>query len=778
MASRRKKRSRGRKSSRRQRRGLRLLRLWLPLAAVAVLLVYVGYLDYRVQERFEGTRWALPAHVFARPLELYLGAPLTPDQLTRELERLGYRFASEARRPGQVSRNGSRFHLYTRPFRFWDGQEPAVNLSLSIEQGSVTALTDRATRKSVDLVRLDPMQIGAIYPAHREDRILVKIEEVPPILTDALLAVEDREFYQHHGISLRSVLRALVANLKAGGVVQGGSTLTQQLVKNFYLSNERSLRRKVNEAIMSLLLELHYSKDEILEAYLNEVYLGQDGSRAIHGFGLASQFYFERDLSELADDQVALLVGLVKGPSYYDPRRHPQRARQRRNLVLDLMAQQGYLSDSDTLKFKAKPLGTLRREALAVNAFPAFLDLVRRQLRRDYREEDLNSQGLRIFTTLDPALQTQAVNVLQQKLAQLERQRGLPADSLQGALLVTRTANAEVMALVGERDAASSGFNRALDALRPIGSLIKPAVYLSAIEDPSHYTLASLVDDTPLTIELSGGRRWQPANYDKKYRQRVTVYEALVHSLNVPTARVGLDIGVNAVIRTLHQLGVGRDFKSYPALLLGAANMTPADVTQMYQTLAAGGFRSPLRSITAIVAADGTPLQRYPLRVEQVAGAGPVFLINTALQGVVREGTAASLGSAFSPDLGLAGKTGTTNDLRDSWFAGFSGDLLGVVWLGRDDNQPMGLSGTSGALQVWKELMSEVRLEPLILSQPPQIEMAEIHLPDGLRADRHCENRVQLPFLAGSAPQDYAACARGTAATAPVLPWLKEVFGR
>jgi penicillin-binding protein 1B len=778
MATRRRKRTKARKSSRGRLSRLRFLRLWLPLTATLLLLVYIAYLDYRVRDQFEGTRWALPAHVYARPLELYVGAPISPDQLTRELERLGYRFATEARRPGQVSRNGSRFHLYTRPFRFWDGQEPALNLGLSIEDGWVTVLTNRETGKPVDLVRLDPMQIAAIYPAHREDRILVQIEEVPPILTDALLAVEDREFYQHHGISPRSVLRALVANLKAGGVVQGGSTITQQLVKNFYLSNERSLRRKVNEAIMSLLLELHYSKAEILEAYLNEVYLGQDGSRAIHGFGLASQFYFERDLSELSDDQLALLVGLVKGPSYYDPRRHPQRARERRNLVLDLMGKQSYLTDSDTLKFKAKPLGTLRRESLAVNAFPAFLDLVRRQLRRDYREEDLNSQGLQIFTTLDPELQTHAVKLLEQKLARLERQRGLEDNSLQGALLVTRTASAEVVAVVGERDAASSGFNRALDALRPIGSLIKPAVYLSAIEDPSRYTLASLVEDTPLTIELSGGKQWQPGNYDRKYRQRVTVYEALVHSLNVPTARIGLDIGVKAVIRTLQQLGVGRDFKPFPALLLGAAEMTPAEVTQMYQTLAAGGFRSPLRSITAIVAADGTPLQRYPLRVEQVAGAGPVFLINTTLQGVVRHGTAASLGSVFPPDLGLAGKTGTTNDLRDSWFAGFSGDLLGVVWLGRDDTQPMGLTGTSGALQVWKELMREARLEPLILAQPPQIEMAEIHLPDGLRADSYCENRVELPFLAGSTPQGYAACARGNDATGQALPWLKGIFGR
>lgn len=776
MTVRRKKRRKTRKSRKKTQSRRRLLLLWLPVAVVTVLLSYIFWLDYKVRVQFEGTRWALPAHVYARPLEMYTGAPIKTAELERELERLDYRFVRDVRRAGEVSRSGNNFDIYTRSFQFWDAAEPSINLKVRIDNGWISSMSSRDTGQPVDLIRLDPMQIAAIYPAHREDRILVKLEEVPPTLTDTLLVVEDREFYAHHGISPRSALRALVANLKAGVVVQGGSTLTQQLVKNFYLTNERTLRRKINEAIMALLLELHYSKEEILEAYLNEVYLGQDGPRAIHGFGLASRFYFDRDLSDLSVDQIALLVGLVKGPSYYDPRRNTHRAASRRDLVLELMGQQGYLAGNDVLEFKSKPLGTVRRKSMPVNAYPAFLDLVRRQLQRDYREEDLNSQGLSIFTTLDPELQIQAADALKRRIERLEQQRGIKVDTLQGAFLVTRTANAEVLALSGGRDNRFTGFNRALDALRPIGSLIKPAVFLRALEDTSRFTLATMVEDTPLTVKLDANRTWEPRNYDGQFRQQVTLYEALVHSYNVPTVRVGIDIGVNSVVRILQRLGVDRDFNAYPSLLLGAAEMSPAEVTQTYQTLAAGGFRSPLRAINAVVAADGTPLQRYPLRIEQVVGSGPVYLINTTLQGVVQEGTAAGLGATFSPELGIAGKTGTTNDLRDSWFAGFGGNLLGVVWLGRDDNQPMGLTGSAGALQVWRDIMVKAHLQPLILTPAAHTEMAEIDMSEGLRADRYCENRRELPFLAGTAPQAYAACARSEGNAEESLQWLRNIF--
>jgi len=637
----------------------------------------------------------------------------------------------------------------------------------------VIGLSDRAQGKEIDLTRLDPLQIASIYPTKQEDRQLVQLAQVPVLLTQTLMAVEDRLFYEHFGISPRSLLRATLANVRAGGVVQGGSTLTQQLVKNFYLSNARTLTRKVNEAFMALLLEAHYSKDEILEAYLNEVYLGQDGARAIHGLGLASHFYFERPLEQLEPQQVALLVGMIKGPSYYDPRKQPARSLERRNLVLDLLVEQNILTAEQGSQAKAKPLGVSQRRALATNAHPAFLELVRRQLYRDYREEDLTSEGLRIFSTLDPLAQTAAEAAVADRLKQIERARGLPADSLQGALIATGIDNAEVLALVGDRNPRMAGFNRALDAARPIGSLVKPAVYLTALAEPQRYTLASWLEDTPLKLVPRPGDVWQPGNYDNKFRGSVLLFDALVHSYNVPTVRLGMDVGPDKVVATLKKLGVQGDLNAYPALMLGAADLTLVDVSRMYLTMAAGGFRSPLRAIRAVLAADDTPLQRYPLQVEQMLAADPVLLVNSTLQLVATEGTAAALGARFGADAGIAGKTGTTNDLRDSWFAGFTGNQLAVVWVGRDDNKAMGLTGSSGAVPVWGDYMAKVGVQPLTLPMSERIEQVWIDRTTGLRADAGCADAVQLPFMAGSAPEARAPCAGELPKS---IDWLKGLF--
>ncbi len=775
MASRRKagksSRKRTRKTTRKASR--RWCFPWLRLALVALVLLgaWCVWLDVTIRSQFEGRRWALPAKVYARPLELYSGLALSPARFEETLRSLGYRHRPFLQRPGDFSRDGTRFHLYTRAFRFWDGEEPSRRLQVIFDGSRVARLALLDDGQVLDLLRLEPQRIASIYPAHKEDRILIRLEQAPPLLIQTLLAVEDRDFYRHHGISPRSVARAMLANLRAGGVVQGGSTLTQQLVKNFFLSSERSLWRKANEALMSLLLELHYSKDEILEAYLNEIYLGQDGARAIHGFGLASRFYFDRPLAELSPDQVALLVGLVKGPSYYDPRRHPQRARRRRDLVLGIMAEQGLIDTATLRRARAHTLDTVTPRPVASNAHPAFLDLVRRQLYRDYREEDLRSAGLSIFTTLDPRIQRIAERSLDSRLASLERAHGLPDASLQGALVVVGATDGEVLALVGDRHPKRAGFNRALEARRPIGSLVKPAVYLTALERPDHYTLATLLEDAPLEVPDGQGGLWTPANYDRTFRGPVLLHDALVQSLNVPTARLGLALGVDAVIDTLHRLGIDRDFRPYPSLLLGTAELTPWEVAQAYQTLAAGGFRTPLRAIRAVSAADGTPLQRYPLEVRQAVAPVPAFLLDSALQDVVREGTARALAARFGAGAGIAGKTGTTDDLRDSWFAGFDGAVLTVAWVGRDDNRPMGLTGAAGALRLWADAMAAVGITPLVLPMPEGIEIHAIDRKTGLLADKGCEDRLELPFSKGSAPRERAPCAgRGPAG------WLERLF--
>lgn len=737
----------------------RILGVFL-LGTVVLLAGYTAYLDIEIRRTFEGKRWAVPARVYARPLELFAGASLSLERFVEELKRLEYRSTNEPTRPGEYRRSGATVHLYTRRFLFWDGEEPARRLRIKFDGGVLGVIEPEAIGEALPIVRLDPPQIGAIYPAHREDRVLIKLDEVPPLMTQMLLAVEDRNFYEHNGIDLRAIARASWANLRAGGVVQGASTITQQLVKNYFLSPERTLWRKVNEALMALLLEWHYDKNEILQAYINEIYLGQRGRYAIHGFGLAARFYFGRPIDQLDTAQLATLVGLVRGPSYYDPWRYPERAKERRNLVLRQMVEQGLLVEDAGKRLRTRPLGIGARPAGGATPYPGFMDLVRRQLRQFYREEDLTSEGLRIFTTLDPEVQGIAEQAVTRWLPQLERSRNLPKSSLESAVLVSARESGEVLALVGGSDPRYPGFNRVLDAARPIGSLIKPVVYLAALDNPKRYHLATLLDDSPLRIQGPGETIWSPQNYDEEYHGMLPLREALIDSRNVPVVRVGMDIGIDPVLDTLRRLGARRPLDPYPALFLGAASLTPLEVGQVYQSLADGGFATPLRAIREVVSADGQPLQRYPLVVEQAVDPKPVFLVDSVLQQVVSDGTAKQLANQISPNAAVAGKTGTTDGMRDSWFSGFTADHVAVVWLGRDDNEPTGLSGSTGAMRVWGEMVAQFPLRPLELLPPEGIEWVQIDRDTGLRANDRCDRREWLPFVAGSAPHEEAPCAR------------------
>lgn len=746
------------KGRRRQRRGARWLTRLLALGFLFTLVagIYLLYLDHTVRLKFEGKRWAVPARVYGRPLELYPGSNVTPEQLVAELQRMGYEQVRYPKRAASWSRNGERFLVRTRAFAFWDGRTPEHFLDIRFSGEGISRLSEVGGAE-LALVRLEAPEIGSIYPAHREDRVLVKREQLPEQLVQALVVMEDRTFYQHHGVDPKAIARAVWANLRAGGVVQGGSTLTQQLVKNFYLTRERSLWRKLNEAAMALLLEAHYGKDEILGAYANEIYLGQDGGRAIHGFGLASHFYFNRGLQELSLPQLALLVAQVRGPSYYDPRRHPERALKRRNLVLEVMQEQGVLSAREADAARKAPLG-IRDKGDGRGSYPAFMDLVRRQLHRDYREEDLTSEGLRVFTTLDPWAQQQAERGVSGRLAALEKQHRLPSGKLEGSAVVVDSESGEVRALVGGRSARYAGFNRALDAIRPIGSLVKPVVYLAALSRPDRYSLVSRLKDEPLSIKGPDGKRWQPDNYDHKAHGEVPLHSALAHSYNLATVRLGMELGLESVADLLRQLGVSRPVDPVPAMLLGSVELSPLEVAQVYQSFAAGGFHSPLRAIRGVQSSSGEALQRYPLTVRQAVDSGPVYLLNRNLQEVVRNGTGRGLARFVDPAYNIAGKTGTTDELRDSWFAGFTGNLVGVVWVGRDDNKPAGLTGSSGALQVWGDMMRRMSPSPLQLLRPDSVETVWVDPPSGFRADEGCEGARQYPFIAGSAPRVNASC--------------------
>lgn len=747
--------ARKRKASKKQGFWRRWSGLMIKLGLVGLVLLagLTIYLDAVVQEKFSGKRWAVPAKVFARPLELYVGQQLSRDDFITELSALGYRTTSAVRQPGQMSASASQVDVHTRGFQFFEGTEPSQRLSVRFNGRQVAALSGS---NDPVMARMEPLMIGGIYPAHNEDRILVRLDQTPPYLVEALIATEDRDYFQHFGVSPKGIARAMYVNMVAGGVVQGGSTLTQQLVKNFYLTSERSLVRKGTEAIMAVLLELHYTKEEILEAYLNEVFLGQDGRRAVHGFGLASQYYFAQPLHELQLHQVALLVAMVKGPSYYNPRRHTERAKARRDLVIGMLAEQGMISAELAEQAQQQDLDVSVRGSMADTSYPAFMDLVKRQLKEDYRDEDLTSEGLRIFTSFDPLLQNKAEKAVESTVKRLGPAEGdVP---IEAAMVVSSAQAGEVLALVGGKDPRYSGFNRALDASRPIGSLIKPAIYLTALEKPQQYALTTLVEDEPITLQAEPGKTWTPQNYDRVSHGWVPLHRALANSYNQAAVRIGMDVGLPEVLRTVERLGVKHDWRPLPAMLLGSGAMTPMQVTDMFQTIATGGYNTPLRAIRNVLDAEGEPLRPYPFETQQRFDPATIYLLQEGMSRAMTQGTGRSAYNHVASDVRLAGKTGTTNDLRDSWFAGFSDDLVAVSWLGRDDNGPTRLTGASGALQVWNAFMGQAYPRSLSNTPPSGVTMAWIDETTGLGSDQSCPGAVQAPFRSGYEPLPGPGC--------------------
>lgn len=744
------------------------------LLLLLALVLYGVYLDYIVRQQFEGKRFELPARVYARPLELFVGMALTPQQLRTELELLKYTSTPDPSTSGQYSQQNDVFLIYVRAFDFWDGAQEEQQLRIEIRGSAIASLVDAETNQGVDIARLDPVGIGGIYPSKGEDRELVRLEQVPESLINALLAIEDHRFYSHHGVDPRAILRALTT-LIGRGRIQGGSTITQQLVKNFFLTPERTLRRKLTEMLMALLLEWRYSKNDILETYLNEVYLGQDRNRAIHGFGLASQFYFNRSIEQLELHQAALLVGMLKGPVSYNPRQHAQRALTRRNLVLAELSRRGYIDKHQYDALIQRSLDISPKPNMGLSPYPAFMDLVVRQLRSDYDEDDLRTEGLRIFTTLDPIAQRAAERTLTKRLGELEQQHRLSANTLEGALVMIHSQSGEVNVVVGGRRPRFEGFNRALDAARQIGSLFKPAIYLTALQQPERYTLVTLLDDSELLWQEPGIEDWQPSNYNNQYHGEVPLWLALAKSYNVSAARLGLDLGIQNIIETANKLGLERNLSPYASTLLGTAELTPMEVAQMYHTIASGGFRTPFRAIRAVMTIEGKPLKRYGLAVKQTLAPEPVYLLSAALQGVVREGTGKGLQHYLSPALNVAGKTGTTDGLRDSWFAGFTGDRVAVVWVGSDHNQSTGFTGAAGAMTVWGEVLSQLNPRPLTLPQPEGIEIISVDPLSGLRVDANCQEVLTLPFVGGSAPKESVRCTSVSGGN-KIKNWFKRIF--
>lgn len=764
------------------------MKIWRYVLAIVLLCavalgVYVLYLDRIVTTQFEGRRWTLPAQVFAAPVELYAGEELAAPDLEHELLRLQYRRVDHAEKPGSYARQGDRFQINLRAARFADEVRPASVLNVDSNGAAITALTE-ITGKQVAIARLEPLLIGSIFPIHGEDRIVVTPEQVPPMLPAALKAVEDRNFDTHHGIDPLGVLRAIWVDARSGQFEQGGSTLTQQLVKNYFLDSRRTAGRKVREALMAVLLEVHFSKTDIMTAYINEIQLGQDGDRAIRGFGLASQFYFGKPLVELDLAQVATLVAVARGPSLYDPRRHPDRALKRRNVVLGLMADQRIIAAAEARAAQVRPLGVMGRGAGGY--YPAYLDLVRRTLRRDYREQDLTEAGLSVFTNLDPRTQELAEKILDRELTRLDRLRKSKGDALEGSVVVTAPQSGDVTAVIGGREAGFDGFNRALDARRPIGSLVKPFVYLAAIET-GRYNPATIIQDVPVDIKIPGSPDWTPENFDHDINGPIPMVKGLAKSLNLATINLGMDIGLDTVRHSLQRFGIAEDPPRIPSLLLGTFELTPLDVAQLYTGLANGGFKSNLRAVRAVLGLDGKALKAFNLDVAPVAMPDAVFEVQMMMEQVIQRGTGVAAQSILPTGVVVAGKSGTSSDLRDSWFAGFSGNAVAVVWVGYDDDRVTGLTGSAGALGVWDRLLTGIGPTSLANVMPDNLHAVTIDFRSGYLPSASCSPEpvtvyVPLSFTPPAAPPgctEFGATATGAKPEPTLLDkagkWLQGI---
>ncbi|PXK36334.1 bifunctional glycosyl transferase/transpeptidase [Klebsiella variicola] len=702
---------------RRKRRWLWLL-VKLGIVFAVLIAAYGVYLDQKIRSRIDGKVWELPAAVYGRMVNLEPDMQISKNEMVRLLNATQYRQVSAMTRPGEYTVQANSIEMIRRPFDFPDSKEGQVRARLTFDGDHLETIENMDNNRQFGFFRLDPRLITMLQSPNGEQRLFVKRSGFPDLLVDTLLATEDRHFYEHDGISLYSIGRAVLANLTAGRTVQGASTLTQQLVKNLFLSSERSYWRKANEAYMALIVDARYSKDRILELYMNEVYLGQSGDNEIRGFPLASLYYFGRPVEELSLDQQALLVGMVKGASVYNPWRNPKLALERRNLVLRLLQQQQVIDQELYDMLSARPLGVQPRGGV-ISPQPAFMQMVRQELQAKLGDKVKDLSGVKIFTTFDSVAQDAAEKAATEGIPVLKKQRKL-AD-LETAMVVVDRFTGEVRAMVGGAEPQFAGYNRAMQARRSIGSLAKPATYLTALSQPNQYRLNTWIADAPVTIRLSNGQTWSPQNDDRRFSGQVMLVDALTRSMNVPTVNLGMALGLPAVVDTWTKLGAPKNqLNAVPAMLLGALNLTPIEVAQAFQTIASGGNRAPLSALRSVIAEDGTVLyQSYP-QAERAVPAQAAYMTLWTMQQVVQRGTGRQLGAKY-PGLHLAGKTGTTNNNVDTWFAGIDGSQVTITWVGRDNNQPTKLYGASGAMSIYQRYLANQTPTPLALTAPEDV---------------------------------------------------------
>jgi penicillin-binding protein 1B len=721
----------------------------------------LAYFTTRVVARFDGRRWNLPSRIYSDLYVLRPGDTTSIAGLTAKLGRLFYQESDAApERPGHFRREKDALEINTRGFRYPGRTFPGQRVRAVLAGGRVKALTD-ASGDPVPAVTLEPELLGSVFGAELEDRTVIRLADAPQSLVDAILVTEDRDFFRHTGVSVRRLIGAGFKTL-TGGMKQGGSTLTQQLVKNLYLSPERTVRRKATEAVMAVILDARYSKDEILEAYLNEIYLGRRGGIAITGVGEAARYYFGTEVSDLDLAQSATLAGMIRAPNAYSPFRSPERTKQRRDLVLRLMFEEEKIDEVALRAAVAEPVTPKTRVEDRTRA-PHFVDFVKGELVERYGRQ-LQTEGLQIYTTLDVDLQQAGQRAVSQGLEGLEKTYKRLASAskqapLQGALIVLEPQTGSVRALVGGRDYRLSQFNRVTQAHRQPGSLFKPFVYLAAFSrrdlDPP-LTPATILMDTPITVEWgqkTDEEMWTPRNYDGDYRGPMSARQALERSINIPTVRVSLTAGLPYVLGAAREAGIGSRLRGYPSVALGAFEISPMEIAGAYAVFANSGVLVAPNAIVGVMTGDGTVLDRKAATLAPALPADAVYLVNSILKGAVDHGTAATARSKGLTGV-LAGKTGTTNDGRDAWFVGYSPRFLAAVWVGYDDNRGLNLSGTQAAVPIFADFSRSVpgQFFSEDFPMPSDIVTAEIDPTTGFLAAPACPQRASEVFIEGTAP--------------------------
>ncbi|GBD25670.1 Penicillin-binding protein 1A [bacterium HR30] len=714
-----------------------------------------------ISERFRNHTWRIASKVYADSYLVYPGIDVVSSGLRNRLLELGYaEERGEPDRPGTFStREGQVWVVYLRSFSPF--RETPQRIRFELLGTQLTRMTDIDSGEELPAIELEPPLLSGLYAGEWEERRIVSLEEVPPLLIHAILDTEDQRFFRHHGVDLYGILRALWANLRARRVVEGGSTLTQQLMKNYFLDDERTLRRKMQEALMAFLVEREFSKEEILEHYINEIYLGQRGAQAIHGVWEASQFYFGKTPQELTVAEIALLAGLIRGPNLYSPHRDRDRAIRRRNHVLNRMLRAGHIDRATYEKAVAEPL-RLAPYVLRTRDAPYFSDFVRQQLTKLYPPEILFREGLRVFTTLDLHLQRLAEEAVSRGLERLERtyprlqKAAQEGEAVQACLLAIQPQTGFLRAMVGGRDYRTSQFNRCTQAERQPGSVFKPIVYAAALRATRNKATPLLpttpLEDAPFSWTYDN-QNWTPSNYDDRYLGQVTMRTALEQSLNAATARLAFQIGLPEILATARDLGLTSPLPPYPSVVLGSAETSPLEIAEAYAVFANGGVRTRPLALRRVTDRSGVSLERQPIEVEAVLPPETAFMVTHMLTGVLDRGT-----GARARKLGFtrmaAGKTGTTNDYQDAWFVGYTPELLTVVWVGFDSRRPLGLSGAQGALPVWVEFMRRATsgLPPSEFVPPPTVRLVRIDPASGELATANCPETLLEAFYTEHAP--------------------------